>query len=441
MKTFKAGAQLAFSGGFYGNDDILDYITDGNLIIPTTDSEYPYAVVEKDDIKFNTEINGKRSTKATLDLNPDVAKSSLTAEIIQSGPKDVEIDTSALGKYTWTITPVEGNIPATVNASGTEATFTASEIGRAIVEVSCDALEDVILAEFDLTVVDSTKGTGAAEDGITEVKAEVGETAPPSVSGITEEQKSQLETDSKTAVDNAVDSVCNNADVHSSTVETTVRTDTIDNVPAPSENEKIVLGTSQTLNNVSLEAVTQTDEDGNIISVAPVIRSVTYEIVPTYQMLTTDGQPVTETTVFDLIKGQVRMTFRIPVPSSVTDRYARVEHISDDYGTSTGYYTVETGDNGGKYITYTTDHFSTFKLTFTNDRPSGGGSHGGSSKGSPLTSRATYYADGTVKTNDGTWHEDEKGWWFELPDGTWPVSMWRECPWNGVMNWYHFNAE
>ena len=44
-------------------------------------------------------------------------------------------------------------------------------------------------------------------------------------------------------------------------------------------------------------------------------------------------------------------------------------------------------------------------------------------------------------TSNGTWMQDATGWWFKKADGSYPKDTWYECTWNGVSNWYHFNAQ
>ena len=44
-------------------------------------------------------------------------------------------------------------------------------------------------------------------------------------------------------------------------------------------------------------------------------------------------------------------------------------------------------------------------------------------------------------TSNGTWIQDATGWWFKKADGSYPKDTWYECVWNGVSNWYHFNAQ
>ncbi|MGI6080302.1 MAG: hypothetical protein ACOYBV_04900 [Candidatus Avilachnospira sp.] len=75
------------------------------------------------------------------------------------------------------------------------------------------------------------------------------------------------------------------------------------------------------------------------------------------------------------------------------------------------------------------------------ERPRHSGStHSGAVNG-PVS---VYYADGRHITGNplnGTWRQDDRGWWFELYNGSWPAACWYQCWWNGEIHWYHFNAE
>ena len=79
---------------------------------------------------------------------------------------------------------------------------------------------------------------------------------------------------------------------------------------------------------------------------------------------------------------------------------------------------------GGTKIKFQTDKFSTYALVYTNKSS---GSSGGSDR-----SRST--------VNNGSWVQDNNGWWFKKTDGSYPKDQWFECTWNGTDNWYHFNA-
>ena len=69
--------------------------------------------------------------------------------------------------------------------------------------------------------------------------------------------------------------------------------------------------------------------------------------------------------------------------------------------------------------------------------------HGGINYGS-THSESTYYADGRYDAStaaEGTWIRDSIGWWYSLPDGSYPRDGWYECYWEGELKWYHFNEE
>ncbi len=41
----------------------------------------------------------------------------------------------------------------------------------------------------------------------------------------------------------------------------------------------------------------------------------------------------------------------------------------------------------------------------------------------------------------GRWIQDEKGWRYQNPDGTWRAGGWAQLFWNGERNWYYFNED
>ncbi len=41
----------------------------------------------------------------------------------------------------------------------------------------------------------------------------------------------------------------------------------------------------------------------------------------------------------------------------------------------------------------------------------------------------------------GEWKQNQKGWWFEFDDGSYPTDRWEKLVWNGAYNWYHFDEE
>ena len=91
-----------------------------------------------------------------------------------------------------------------------------------------------------------------------------------------------------------------------------------------------------------------------------------------------------------------------------------------------------------------------FKTTDKTTVPSSGsysgssGSYSGasSSSGSHSVSSSSGGSGGPgLKPQDsGTWVKDETGWWFRYSDGGYPKSSWQQLPYNGTMEWYHFDA-
>lgn len=97
-------------------------------------------------------------------------------------------------------------------------------------------------------------------------------------------------------------------------------------------------------------------------------------------------------------------------------------------------FTVDT-DNG--VLTIKISALGTYKLQAVPKK-----SHGGSGSGwvRPASGRASVTTDNAA-AKTGQWIQNEKGWWFRYFDGTWPAGQWVELSWNGVTNWYYFNAD
>lgn len=194
--------------------------------------------------------------------------------------------------------------------------------------------------------------------------------------------------------------------------------------------EKAVISLEQTLDNMELEAEAITDENGVVTAVRIVPRRLVFLVEAFKEQLDENDNPIEGTrTQLDLSSDRMNrrypFQFRLPIPESVDETYANVEHEGDDLTQ----YTIQ-GSGSGKYITVTTWHLSQFDVTFTNEqlqtsRRSGGGS-----------------SDGGSITTTGTWIHDEIGWWYRNSDGeTWPSNCWIRLPWNGVTSWYRFNEQ
>ncbi|PWM25026.1 MAG: hypothetical protein DBX44_03120, partial [Oscillospiraceae bacterium] len=161
------------------------------------------------------------------------------------------------------------------------------------------------------------------------------------------------------AVNDLVDNVTSNTAVSSSApsgLEAAVQ-----GIVAPPQEGVIQLYLGISLTDLELEA--QAGEDSSTVLVPT---SLTFNVVPMQQTLGQD-----DSTPIETLNGS-RVTFRLPVPASVTSTYARVAHDGD----KDQYLTILKGDNGHQYIQLSVTHFSPFVVTFTNTKPSTGGSGG-----------------------------------------------------------------
>lgn len=89
-----------------------------------------------------------------------------------------------------------------------------------------------------------------------------------------------------------------------------------------------------------------------------------------------------------------------------------------------------------------------FKTTDQTTRPgsssgsggsSGGSSGGGGGSSSSKSVSTTGARPGTVSGADGTWIQDETGWWYQFKDKSYPKGCWQQLFYNGVSEWYHFD--
>ena len=107
-------------------------------------------------------------------------------------------------------------------------------------------------------------------------------------------------------------------------------------------------------------------------------------------------------------------------------------------------YIVYTGDNNFLPFSVVLGQISFMErpehVIFT-EKPKYSSSSGGRDVIGPV---GIYYQDGRHIPGhplNGTWRQNETGWWFELYNGSWPAACWYQCWWNGEVHWYHFNAD
>ena len=132
--------------------------------------------------------------------------------------------------------------------------------------------------------------------------------------------------------------------------------------------------------------------------------------------------------------------FNLPIPSEITEKYAQVIHKSDGYKDATiANLEIKNHGEANAYIEVPVTHFSTFEVTFTDEKVAvnNGNSGSNSSSGGSSSSGSTYR--GTKKT--AQWARDAKGWRFQNADGTYVTNRWIELSWKEKSAWYRFNEQ
>lgn len=175
-----------------------------------------------------------------------------------------------------------------------------------------------------------------------------------------------------------------------------------------------------------MEAKAQVTEDGETRSVEVVPAKITFSVHPVYSA-EVDGAQVAKNQHVenDCLNGE-KITFFLPVPSGVTQKYAKVRHILSSGDFEDSYPAIRSkGENA--YVEVSASEFSVFEMEFTDELPND----------KPVPSRSS--DDGGEINTGGSWRLDQTGWWYEYARGGYPRAQWLELPWNGVMNWYYFN--
>lgn len=132
--------------------------------------------------------------------------------------------------------------------------------------------------------------------------------------------------------------------------------------------------------------------------------------------------------------------FNLPIPSEITEKYAQVIHKSAGYKDGTiANLEIKNHGQDNAYIEVPVTHFSTFEVTFTDEKVAvnNGNSGSSSSSGGSSSSGSTYR--GTKKV--AQWARDAKGWRFQNADGTYVTNRWIELSWKEKSAWYRFNEQ
>lgn len=132
--------------------------------------------------------------------------------------------------------------------------------------------------------------------------------------------------------------------------------------------------------------------------------------------------------------------FNLPIPSEITEKYAQIIHKSDGYKDAMiANLEIKNRRTANAYIEVPVTHFSTFEVTFTDEKVAvnNGNSGSSSSSGGSSSSGSTYR--GTKKV--AQWARDAKGWRFQNADGTYVTNRWIELSWKEKSAWYRFNEQ
>lgn len=136
--------------------------------------------------------------------------------------------------------------------------------------------------------------------------------------------------------------------------------------------------------------------------------------------------------------------FNLPIPSEITEKYAQVIHKSTGYKDETiANLEIKNRGTTNAYIEVPVTHFSTFEVTFTDEKVAvnngNSGSNSSSGGSSSSGSSRSYTYRGTKKA--AQWAQDAKGWRFQNADGTYVTNRWIELSWNEKSAWYRFNEQ
>lgn len=418
-------------GGVYSLKPDEAYVADGCLTKENEDGTYE--VISADEAFFTVLADGKetdRSNPVHLDLNGQTGKE----EVL------LQVSDKAFGPYTWMVS--DDRTAELSTYSGDSAVLRALKEGKVQLTILSDLLGESRGVTLNVVITDSAKEAASGSEA-SRVTADIEEDQiqlPPVEGTMTEEQereleslRDQLESDLKTDLEQ-------NEAVNGYPVQTSENaTEKLMEAGLLSGGQKAVISTRQVLQEVIMGVKTEylRDEQGNIVldensekivrNVIPYISSMRYSVKPTYRLEDLSGNPLGTEEVFDLDE-KFFITFRIPVPSSVEAAYANVEHISDDGETEFFQNPVE-GKEKGRYVEITTDHFSEFVLTFTDEKETGIQQPSHSEKG----------GSGTDLCPEGWWIPDSQGWRFRNYDGSFAVNCWKYILWNGSREWYHFD--
>lgn len=128
------------------------------------------------------------------------------------------------------------------------------------------------------------------------------------------------------------------------------------------------------------------DTDNNIV--------ITYQIKPMKVETTGEGGEVTTTTsVIDNTKLNGAITFRLPVPDNITEKYVKIQHTISDTGRVEYLYAEIQTEGGHKFVEVTVYKFSDFVVSFANELPAE------APEATPNKGRGTYVGTQVITLN------------------------------------------
>lgn len=130
----------------------------------------------------------------------------------------------------------------------------------------------------------------------------------------------------------------------------------------------------------------------------------------------------------------VPIVITISKPKTIKGQNFKLYHIHDGKTEEVPYeYDAEKNE-----VKLVADKFSTFFFAEATGSGGSSGSDGGSGSGGGSSVKTNQTA---ANETQGAWKQNEKGWWFELKDGSYVTNSWKQLTYNGITQWYHFGTD
>lgn len=404
------------TGGSFSEAPEAKYLAEGYVPLTLVENSSLYVVLDSKDIAIDY---------STLELAVDA----WSRPVIKAGELEISND-----NFTWTssnedvaiVDETEGDIE-TVGAG--EATITATcgdvvltcKVTVIAEQVAVNVENSEVTANVDKDVV----ANAAVDDIKEELQEEILSELPE---GTTIDQViTVVIADVKKAIEEFVKELTENTAAQKKAVGLTNALSDLGTKLGLTEGQTVKVELNPVIEDQKVSVTTSVNESGQVVTETKV-EQLTFKVKPELTVKEDDGKDAAAQPAFNnnMLAADANIKFRLPIPSSVGQKYAKVVHIADDGTSTTNYYLIKE-ENGAKYIEVTVSHFSTFEVTFETSLP--------------YTSSGSKSYTAKKKVVTGTWVQNEIGWWYRNADGTWPAAKWVELEWNGQKTWYYFNAE